>query len=338
MDCKVCGSNDVLKLFYTRDYFSGEIFTVYRCPGCGIAFTWPQPTVLDPYYPSAYRSYGTLVRHLLRALYRLRVRKWVRRLGRKGLALEIGFGAGWMLEVLRDHGWLVVGTERTPEAASFAAHALGLPVYVGGLEALRPEPRFDLVLLFHVLEHLPDPLNALRNVSHLLKPGGNLIAAVPNMASWQARLAGPHWQHLDVPRHLFHFTPESLSHLLTLVGLKVTKVRFISWEHDPGGWLQSALNRLGFQQNILNQWLMGINRGELRRLSGFGICGVSPFLFIPCILLSVLSWWARTGALAEVWAGKEAEPCGGNAGNHSRTPADEGNVEKGPSNHLSRLR
>ena len=146
-----------------------------------------------------------------------------------------------MLDTLRRAGWRVVGIERTPEMARFARHDLELPVFAGGVEAIAARPHFDLIILFQVLEHIRDPLSVLRQCATLLKPSGVLIVGVPNLESWQARYTGPHWFHLDVPRHLFHFSPRSLGKVLQMADLTVSRISFVSFEHDPYGWIESIL-------------------------------------------------------------------------------------------------
>ncbi len=259
---------------------------------------------MDRYYPTAYREYRTVARAPLRALYRHRAKTWTRSFARKGLALEIGCGAGWMLRALRSQGWRVVGVERTVSAVRAATSGDHVPVFVGELDAIRSEPRFDLVLLFHVLEHLSDPLAVLRRCFEILRPGGRLIVAVPNFESWQARLFRGAWFHLDVPRHLMHFSPRSITRLLETVGVKVEAVRYASWGHDPYGWVQSLLNQLGFRQNLLTRWLMGLDLGMLANARGLAMLLGAAVLFVPCLGLAIASWLARSGAIMEVCASK----------------------------------
>ena len=156
--------------------------------------------------------------------------------------------------------------------------------------------------MFQVLEHLPDPLATLHKCAQLIRPGGTLIIGVPNLDSWQSRFSGSHWFHLDVPRHLFHFSRQSLSHALMLAGFDISHVSFVSFEHDPYGWLQSTLNRLGFDQNMLTKSLIGIEQQDATSNSGIGMSVLTLFLLIPSLLLTLCSWLAGAGALLEVRA------------------------------------
>ncbi len=296
--CSTCGASGPVHEADAADYVTGEAFQVYRCPGCDVAFTWPRPASMDAYYPARYRRYAAPVAALLRALYAVRVRRWIR--GRpRGRALEVGCGAGWMLHALARQGWGAIGLERTTEQAALAARALGVPVLVGGVERLPELGAFDLIFLFHVLEHLDDPATALRACAAHLKPGGRLIVAVPNYASWQARYARGGWFHLDVPRHLYHFTPAALARLLRGAGLRPAGVRFASWEHDPYGWVQSVENRLGLAPNALTRTLMGLTPPPPGRALALGLAAL---LTLPAAVLSVVSWLAGAGAIMEMSA------------------------------------
>lgn len=300
--CPICQHKKVKEYLKARDYISGEIFHVKRCCNCGIAFTQPWPVKIDYYYPSYYRRYSPIALTALRFLYNLRVRSWVRALGRSGTVLELGCSNGWMLNAFRQQGWQVIGIERTPAALSFTKSKLNLPVFVGSLDALHPNSYFDLIIMFQVLEHLPDPLATLHKCAQLIRPGGILIIGVPNLDSWQSRFSGPHWLHLDVPRHLFHFSPQSISYALMLTGFDVSHLSFASFEHDPYGWLQSILNRLGFKQNMLTKFLMGIKHQDATSNSGIVMGVLSLFLLIPSLWLALFSWLAGAGALLEVRA------------------------------------
>lgn len=303
--CVLCNSTRAVPYAKdVRDYITNLPFTVVRCSECGLVFTTPQPDQMDVFYPQQYRRFGWVAGTVLQFLYARKARAWVQTLGVRGRALEIGSGAGWMLRALRRAGWRVVGNERAIHGSVSTLPREGIPVFVGGLEAIRPVPQFDLIILFQVLEHLKDPISVLRHCARLLVPGGTLVVAVPNLDSWQARLCGPFWFHLDVPRHLFHFTPASLARALDQAGLQVTSIGYRSFEHDPYGWIQSVLNRMGLPNNQLTRILMGLEDGRSTGFSRLAVLAASGVLLLPSVGLSFLSWMAGSGALMQVWACK----------------------------------
>jgi len=225
------------------------------------------------------------------------VRQWIARFPAPGRAFEIGCGGGLMLRALAAHGWNATGSERTPEMAAQAAQFSGAEVLVGGIEATAPDARFDLILLNHVLEHLEDPVPMLRAIRARLAPGGQLIIGVPNFASWQARFGGAKWFHLDVPRHVHHFTPKALGVLLGTCGIEIESISFVSPEHDPYGWVQGGLNHLDGRHNRLTRQLMRLDPFDMAGIGHLALGCVFGALAIP---VSLASWAAGSGAIMEL--------------------------------------
>jgi SAM-dependent methyltransferase len=298
--CVICRSTNTTELLTAADHLTGDQFTVFLCKECDGAFTVPVPENLDRYYPASYRNYQPWSRRIFEMMYRLQTRRWSRQLGKPGLALEIGCGHGWMLNALRGDGWQVCGVERNQASARFATQKLGLPVIVGDLEALGAAPTFDLIIMHHVLEHLANPQQILQQCAERLKEGGTLIICVPNRGSWQFRVSSAKWFHLDVPRHLTHFTPACLGRICEHVGLQVKSVRYVSPDQDPFGWMVSCLNCLGFPQTRWLHWLAGRDR-ELT-LTNLSMFLLSPFLLLAGLVVTPISWLARAGACMEVHA------------------------------------
>jgi SAM-dependent methyltransferase len=303
--CDVCGDSGApRRIDGVYDYITGERFALSRCRRCGFARTDPVPASLDRYYPDRYRRFSPLAATILRRLYLRRVDGWLRRLPARGRVLEIGAGTGWMLGAFRARGWLAVGSERSLASAITARDASGAAMFVGDLSAVRPGETIDLIVMFHVLEHLADPSHALRDAAARLRPGGTLVLGVPNVGSWQARFAGPHWMHLDVPRHLVHFTPDSLERALRRAGFRLARIDFRSLEHDPLGWVQAALSRLGFEDALVLKLLFRMPRRSGRFAALAALVLTVPFGLVA-LVLAAASWRLGAGALMEVWATRE---------------------------------
>jgi SAM-dependent methyltransferase len=144
---------------------------------------------------------------------------------------------------LRRRGYHAAGIEPSERGAAAAA-AAGLPVRAESL-AEHTDSELDAVVLWHVLEHLDDPLAALERVRGWLRPGGAVLVAVPNPASLQAAIAGPGWLHWDAPRHRVHLTPAGLAALLGRAGLTPARPTHFVLEHNPAGMWMALLSRLG---------------------------------------------------------------------------------------------
>jgi SAM-dependent methyltransferase len=159
-----------------------------------------------------------------------------------GTLLDLGCGSGMFLKTAREQGFSVHGIEMSKDAARVGREQWKLDIEQGNLYELPlGQNAYDVITLWHVFEHLHDPETASRLIYRATKPGGILVIAVPNWQSWQAHLFRDHWFHLDVPRHLFHYTPVSLSKLLGTAGFAVVDVCYQSREHNWAGILGSLM-------------------------------------------------------------------------------------------------
>lgn len=296
--CPLCRESEVTTLYpEVQDYITQDVFSVLRCSKCDLSWTQPVPNDLNPYYPHTYRRYNIFVLSVLKFLYRRRVSRWNQLFDKPGSALELGCGDGFMLNALRSYGWRVFGTERTDSMAAFARKNFGLTVYVEDNAPIPTGEKYDLVIMFQVLEHLRDPILQLTRAVSLLGPNGKLIICVPNRASWQAKLCKEQWFHLDVPRHLFHWSPDSLRVAAEIAGVKFDSSSFTSLEHDPYGWIQSILNCAFGDRNRMTLLLMRAKPFQLRDL----VMLMLAVAITPCaFLVSLSSWVLGRGAIIQV--------------------------------------
>jgi 2-polyprenyl-3-methyl-5-hydroxy-6-metoxy-1,4-benzoquinol methylase len=166
------------------------------------------------------RLAGAAKRMQMRAV--LRAAPFSAALGRQpGRALDVGCGRGDLAGALHARGWRVAGIEPSERAAAAAA-LRGVEIVGSTLDgATLRDGGYDLVVLRHSLEHVPDPLADLRRVRSALTPGGSVVISLPNFASWQRARFAPDWFHLDLPRHRVHFTAAALATALQGAGLAV---------------------------------------------------------------------------------------------------------------------
>jgi SAM-dependent methyltransferase len=244
--CNVCGGTLESGLADATDPLSGDRFAVLVCRSCGLGHTDPQPDDLSQYYGPSYHG----GRHGPTALYcalrrALRVRR-AAGAARGRRLLDVGCGDGTFLEMARKFGWRVSGTELNPTLA----RAAGFEAFET-LDGARAAGPYACITLWHSLEHLADPRGAMGQLVAMLEPGGTIVAAVPNRGGWQACAFGRSWFHLDVPRHLFHFTPGSLARLFEVSGLSVARRWDHEVEYDVFGWCQSMLNAFSNAPNRL---------------------------------------------------------------------------------------
>lgn len=247
-ECGICGGTAGAFLFSARDFnfhTTDESFSIVRCSACGTAQTVPRPPEdsLSRFYPPSYYPTGGYDP----AYYRRRIRppqrdklEIVVRFRPSGTLLDVGCGAGFFVREASQYGFSAQGIEFSREAVEFGMREGDIRLAEGDLlQTQFPDSSFDIVTLWHVLEHLPRPAETLQKIRALLKPGGILAIAVPNFDSVQARVFRGRWYHLEVPRHLYHFTPGTLRRLLDAEGFDVLAEYQQSREHNWAGILGS---------------------------------------------------------------------------------------------------
>ena len=236
--CPCCGSNHISKSFTAKDYtVSQEMFEVWRCEDCTLEFTQNIPNSIDigPYYnSSAYISHSDTNKGLVNRLYHL-VRNYTLQVKRKliktetgvqhGTLLDVGAGTGAFSNTMQRAGWKVTGLEPDETARQNALQIHGLQLIPSDKLKDLLDNQFDAITLWHVLEHVHELHPYMSKFYSLLKQKGKLFIAVPNYTSLDAELYGEYWAAYDVPRHLYHFSPQSMEELAHLEGFMVKKFK-----------------------------------------------------------------------------------------------------------------
>ncbi len=245
--CNLCKSRESLPLWTLPDLALGRHdvrATFVQCAMCGLIYQNPRPALAEmaAHYPPEYELYapapegGKSSWLLRRAIgYGMAKRsRFVTRHKTSGRLLDLGCASGVFLrEMQKNSNWQVTGVEINADAAQTARERYGLDVQVGTLEQVAfPEEHFDVVTLWDVLEHLHDPAATLREINRILKPGGIVVLRVPNRSSWDARIFGRYWAGWEPPRHLYVFTPETLTLLLRHAGFYAKE-----WSSGTGAYV-----------------------------------------------------------------------------------------------------
>lgn len=228
--CLVCGGDSFAPLI------SIGAWTVQKCGQCGHGVVSPFPDYKqlaklydDAYFTKRYheplrRDNPAFTKRIRQEAHRVR---FVKRFCRHGHLLDVGCGSGYFLFAARQAGFHPVGTDLTETNRRYIESELGEHLLVGDLETLPVAAEtFDVITLWHTLEHHPDPAGSVRQCLRWLKKDGTLIVEVPNHDSIDAQRYGAQWPNWDLPFHLHHFTEESLRRLLQeVVGLRVVAVK-----------------------------------------------------------------------------------------------------------------
>ena len=310
--CLLCGPRAFAWVSEATDkHFRGPgRFSFWRCTGCGLVVLHPCPSVevMGRYYPdyvTPVASGGTFRQRLKRLVAEdwygyepeARALLWPVRLLRKALTLplrpflnqvprwrlggkvlDVGCGSGGSLAFLARLGWTCYGIEPGPRSRTYAQDVLGLTVHQGPLESCGfPDSFFDVVTMWHVVEHLANPPATLREIHRVLKPDGVLVLRTPNVDSWEARCFQGNWYGLDPPRHFFLFSPGTIRAMLERSGFMMTRLRYQYHPTDSSRSLLYVFEDKGFSHvhRFVARWIRYIELGlvacsPMRRVFGQG--------------------------------------------------------------------
>ena len=268
--CPVCGKTEFRdKLTVADKSVSGESFVIQQCAACGFQLTNPRPgeAEIGKYYESdEYVSHNSGAAGLVNQVYKVArfftVRRKVALLNKlapgAGKLLDYGCGTGHFLAAAQGAGWQVQGLEPNARAREEATRRVGRPIGNESLVLFEPGT-FAAITLWHVLEHVHALNETLRRLTRLLRPDGVLLIAVPNAASFDAHHYQENWAAYDVPRHLYHFTPATMTRLLGNHHLRVRQtlpmpldayyVSLLSEQYRGSGAGKLAVLRAGYQSN-----------------------------------------------------------------------------------------
>ncbi len=236
--CPICNSDAWAHYLDCKDFtVSQEIFRLMQCTTCSLVVTSPRPNAEDlgAYYVSEnYISHTETKKGLINRIYLLarkialaRKKKLINKIFlKKGTLLDYGCGTGAFLQTMSEDGWKTIGIEPDDGARKIASTRNNLEIFrPDDVKTFAPES-FDIVTLWHVLEHVPEPVKACEEFFKLLKPNGKLLLALPNHLSQDAQKYRGAWAAYDVPRHLFHFNALNIKQIASKVG-------FVSVEPIP---------------------------------------------------------------------------------------------------------
>jgi len=299
-ECNSCGNQNFSLIIDAYDFDTGnEKFSLIRCSSCGLVRTSPllSDSLLGNYYKTDYYGKGEqkfspfiekwtifnnlkLAKSISHQLGNTRHEN-----GRTPRVLDIGCGRGNLLKAFNQLGFECHGIERTEFPGQHDSKAIN--IYKTSIQESKFDDNyFDVIILWHVLEHLSNPADTIKEINRTLSPSGILIIAVPNFGSLQSRLFGKHWFHLDLPRHLYHFDYFSLHNMLEKNNFKITKYDTRAIDQSIFGFIQSALNRIhwlqpnSFYEQLKQSW-------SDRRLS-FYVQGILAGILLPFSLIDYI--------------------------------------------------
>ena len=236
--CPLCGSGNITEVLRVKDYtVSHEIFSIWHCNNCTGRFTQniPAEAAIGAYYQSTgYISHSDTKKGFINRVYHIvrnytlqSKRKLVEKTSEKkeSSLLDVGAGTGAFTATMQQADWNVTGLEPDNIARENALKNHGLALQsLDALFTFSPN-QFDVITLWHVLEHVHQLHDYIKTFNSILKSNGVLIIAVPNYTSHDAAVYKEHWAAYDVPRHLYHFSPESMRRLMQQHGFTVKEYK-----------------------------------------------------------------------------------------------------------------
>jgi SAM-dependent methyltransferase len=222
--CPICGQVGAQEWLRGPDRLHGrqEEYALVRCQACSLVWLSnpPKPSEMHLHYTDAYHK-------LISAGGENSPERWKDRKAvltqykQSGTLLDLGCSSGSFLEFMKSESWKLYGIEMSNEGARAAEEQTKAQVFVGDIpDAPFPREFFDVITCFDVLEHLYEPRRVMARVGEWLKPGGIFYVLVPNLNSAESRVFGSYWHGLELPRHLFHYSPASLRFLANSAGLR----------------------------------------------------------------------------------------------------------------------
>ena len=231
--CPVCSSNNIVFVFTAEDHLqSHENFRIYECHNCHLRFTNPRPDddQLSSYYNSEeYISHTDKGTSVVNRIYKLArqftlrsKRNLIEQVTANRTLLDVGCGTGHFISYCNRFDWNVTGVEPNDLARKEAKEVSNTTIYQQLADI--NQRTFDIISLWHVLEHITDLDQTVIKLKSLLAPKGKIIIAVPNYEAYEATTFNQFWAAYDVPRHLYHFSRKSMAELMKKHGLKIVKI------------------------------------------------------------------------------------------------------------------
>ena len=260
----------MIKIFSTKDYLiSGEKFDIVECLTCTLRITSPFPsadTIGDYYNSKDYISHSDESKGLFDLIYKFvrlhmldKKRKLIEKSSghRNGKLLDIGCGAGHFLNVMKKTGWNVQGVDVSEKARELVSNSFNLDVK-SPLDWLNSDEKYDVITCWHSLEHIDEPWIYLDKIRTHLNPDGVLVVALPNYNSTDAKRYGSSWAAYDTPRHLYHFTIESMEKIASLCGFSIQSMHRMNFDSFYVSILSAKHMGKSFFSGVLNgfnSWL-----------------------------------------------------------------------------------
>jgi len=306
--CPLCKSGDSITLFEVQT--EQRSFCIVQCRQCNLTRTTPFPDddMLDThnkpqYYGRHDSKFIPFFQNIRDRLSKRRARTYLSLIAdsiKKPKILDIGCAEGRLLNSFLEYGCDCYGVEHPSYPKQRFINIERIHYFLGNLDDLDLEKNsFNIIILWHVLEHLDHPDEILKQIYDLLASDGIVVVAVPNFSSIEARIFKGAWFHLDIPWHKYHFTEESINYFIKNNNFQVIKKSTFCLEQGVYGVNQSILNFIGWPRNEMYEAIKGsILKGRALNLVAQSI--ISVFLLLPCVFISLITSMMKKGSVLKI--------------------------------------
>ena len=262
--CPLCKSGLFLNALEVKDHaVSKELFIVCKCTNCKVQFTNPRPKSdhIGRYYDfPEYYSHDDSAKNLTQLIYqsirKIAIKRKVDLINslvqEKGKLLDYGCGTGEFLKQAKIEGWNVSGIEPNEKASKLASQKISNKIF-SELDDLDSNQSFDVITLFHVLEHVHKLRKTVKSLLRPLKSSGYLVVAIPNPESYDAKNYGDSWAGWDVPRHLYHFNSDAMKSFQEFFDLELVDLKKMPFDSYYVSLLSESYKN-PTASNLLNYW------------------------------------------------------------------------------------
>lgn len=320
IDCLLCGNKEEKPFLYGKDinFSASRTFQLVKCGNCGLVYMNPRINAADGYDLYAADYYIDLkgclkyfVKLLNLIFYKIRVSR-IKRFKDRGTILDVGCGTGEFLTQIQKQGWQCYGLEPSSAACKIINDDLRFNILKQPLCACEfADAYFDIITFWHSLEHIADPVSALKKIHKMIKKDGLLFIAVPNIDSLEFKISKKRWFHLDLPHHLYYYSPKSLNTLLEHCGFEVLNINHYAFEYNIFSFSQSLINIVDTNFNAFYRFLKHgrLNKAKYYTLTelysiALGIL-LNIILFIPSLSCTYFAAIFKQSAVIYAYARKK---------------------------------
>ncbi len=275
--CPWCDSPDIRQGSKIHDYFlTREEFSLFSCNSCGLVFTNPRPKLenlglyyqSDKYYSHTSSQVG-IIPFIYRKVKEINLKTKFKQVTTGSVinkVLDIGCGTGDFLNVCKKSGKEIHGIEPDSKARNLAKEILKVEILHPDQSEKIPDESFDLITMWHVLEHVPDLKKQISELSRIIKKGGKVVIALPVYESYDAEVYKEKWAAWDVPRHLYHFNKAVINKMMLANDFKPGNVYPMKWDSFYVSMLSEQYLKSGF--GIVKAFFVGFLSNIKARNSG----------------------------------------------------------------------